>query len=101
MLAKAKGLKVISRWGVGVDAVDLDAAQEFGIKVARISIARKSLWDILSIGAGLVQPIIYLGHRLSGHRPTFHHEFFHIDKRLPYFGFKKIEFKLKSFKSVL
>jgi|SRR3989344_488274 len=33
VLAKAKGLKVISRCGIGLDSVDLAAAKEFGIKV--------------------------------------------------------------------
>jgi D-3-phosphoglycerate dehydrogenase / 2-oxoglutarate reductase len=33
VLKAAKRLKVISRWGVGLDAVDLDAAKELGIKV--------------------------------------------------------------------
>ena len=33
MLAKARGLKVISRCGIGLDSVDLIAAKEFGIKV--------------------------------------------------------------------
>ena len=33
VLAKATGLKAISRCGIGLDNVDLDAAKEFGIKV--------------------------------------------------------------------
>ena len=33
VLAKARGLKVISRCGIGLDSVDLIAAKEFGIKV--------------------------------------------------------------------
>lgn len=34
MLARAKKLKVISRYGVGCDAIDLDAARARGVKVA-------------------------------------------------------------------
>ena len=34
VLEKGKRLRVISRWGVGVDAVDLDAAQRLGIRVS-------------------------------------------------------------------
>ena len=33
VLEKAKRLKVISRWGVGVDAIDLEAARRLGIQV--------------------------------------------------------------------
>jgi D-3-phosphoglycerate dehydrogenase len=33
LLASAPRLRVISRWGVGIDNVDLDAAQELGIEV--------------------------------------------------------------------
>ncbi|HHW48070.1 MAG TPA: phosphoglycerate dehydrogenase [Clostridiaceae bacterium] len=34
VLEKAKNLKIISRCGIGLDSVDLEAAREFGIKVA-------------------------------------------------------------------
>jgi len=33
VLEKAKRLKVIAKWGVGTDAIDLDAAQRLGIRV--------------------------------------------------------------------
>lgn len=33
VLARAKNLRVLSRCGIGLDSVDLDAAREFGIKV--------------------------------------------------------------------
>ena len=33
VLEKGKRLKIVARWGVGVDAVDLDAAERLGIKV--------------------------------------------------------------------
>ena len=34
VLEKGKNLKVLARWGVGVDAVDLEAAQRLGIQVS-------------------------------------------------------------------
>ena len=33
VLSKACNLKVISKWGTGIDSIDLQAAKEFGIKV--------------------------------------------------------------------
>jgi len=35
VLEKAKNLKVISKWGTGIDAIDVRAAQELGIMVCR------------------------------------------------------------------
>jgi len=34
VLEKGKRLKVIARWGIGVDAIDLDAAKRLGIRVS-------------------------------------------------------------------
>lgn len=33
VLEKAENLKVISKWGIGIDGIDLDAAKKLGIKV--------------------------------------------------------------------
>jgi len=33
VLSKAKKLKVISKWGTGINTIDLDAAEEIGIKI--------------------------------------------------------------------
>jgi D-3-phosphoglycerate dehydrogenase len=34
VLEKGHRLKVVAKWGIGVDAIDLDAAQRFGIRVS-------------------------------------------------------------------
>ena len=33
VLREAKNLKIISKWGIGIDGIDLKAAEEFGIRV--------------------------------------------------------------------
>ena len=40
VLESAKRLKVISKWGTGIDSIDKDAAERLGIKVLRV----KNLW---------------------------------------------------------
>ena len=36
VLIQAKRLKVISKWGTGIDSIDKDAAENLGIKVLRV-----------------------------------------------------------------
>lgn len=59
VLERAKKLKVISRCGIGMDSVDLDAAQEFGMTVKNtpeapsIAVAELTLGMILSLLRGI------------------------------------------------
>lgn len=50
VLAGAKGLRVISRCGAGLDSVDMEAAQEFGITVTNTPEAPSSAVAELAVG---------------------------------------------------
>ncbi|MDR1633906.1 MAG: hypothetical protein LBS27_03055 [Bifidobacteriaceae bacterium] len=67
VIAAAAALKVISRFGVGVDAVDMDAARRRGVAVERAAganasgVAELALTQILNLNRGVVAASTALG----------------------------------------
>ena len=60
VLTKAKNLKVISKWGTGLDSIDLDYAKKVGIKVYNspggftVGVAQLAIAMLLAISRNII-----------------------------------------------